>query len=76
MSATGSGAASGGVLGLVAVLLLQQLGYLDLSSTLPSVQEFVLGIVVGILLGGVIGLVLGRRYRRRHPEPAAAEKNA
>ena len=62
MSATTSAAGSGAVLGAVLVFLMQQLGFLSLSSTVPAV-EWLLGtmIVVG-LIGGGIGWYLDRRH--------------
>ncbi len=67
MSAASHGAAAGGVLGLVFVLLAQQLGYLNLSDLVPAVEYLFVGILVGGLLFGAIGMALGRLYRRSHP---------
>jgi hypothetical protein len=68
MSATGSGAAAGVVLGLVLVLLAQQLGFLGLSDLVHAVEYLVIGAVVGGILFGVIGWALGRRYLARHAD--------
>ena len=67
MSAVGSGAASGVVLGIVLVLLGQQFGWLDLSELTGAVLLLVLGGVVGGVVGALIGWQLGRRYVRAHP---------
>jgi NhaP-type Na+/H+ or K+/H+ antiporter len=68
MSATRHGAGAGVVLGLVAVLLAQEFGFLDMTSLLPAIEDLVVGAVVGGLLGAVIGWALGKRYLRKHPE--------
>lgn len=70
MSATGAGAAAGVVLGLVLVLLAQQLGFLGLSDLLPAIEYLVVGAVVGGILFALFGWAMGRRYLARHP-PAA-----
>jgi hypothetical protein len=72
MSATGGGAASGVVLGIVLVLLAQQLGYIGLSDLDSAIEYIVIaGVVLGIL-GALIGWGLGRRYLARHPTPAGS----
>lgn len=72
MSATSHGAAAGAVLGIVAVLLAQQLGLWSLSDLGTSVVYLVLGIVVGAAVCGAIGMALGRRWVATHPtEPPA-----
>jgi hypothetical protein len=70
VSATGAGAAAGVVLGLVLVLLAQQLGFLGLSDLVPAIEYLVVGAVVGGILFALFGWAMGRRYRARHP-PAA-----
>jgi len=70
VSATGAGAAAGVVLGLVLVLLAQQLGFLGLSDLLPAIEYLVVGAVVGGILFALFGWAMGRRYLARHP-PAA-----
>ncbi len=67
MSATGSGAAAGVVLGLCLVLLAQQLGYLGLSDLVRGIEYLVVGAVVGGILFALIGWALGRRYLARNP---------
>ncbi|HEV2429250.1 MAG TPA: hypothetical protein VGV64_05315 [Thermoplasmata archaeon] len=69
MSALTSGAGSGVVLGIVLVLLGQQFGLFDLSSTVPAVEFLIAGAVAFGIVGAGIGWSLGRRYRRRHPVP-------
>ena len=71
MSATGRGVGCGVVLGLVAVLLDQQFGYLDLSVLVPAIEDLVIAAVLGGVLGGLIGWALGRRYLSTHPAGAA-----
>jgi uncharacterized membrane protein len=48
-------AGSGAVLGLVVVILLQQLGLLPLSQLLPAVILFLVAIAVGAVLFGAVG---------------------
>jgi hypothetical protein len=71
MSATGSGAAAGVVLGLALVLLAQQLGFLGLSDLVRSIEYLVVAAVVLGILGAVLGWALGRRYLARHPNGSA-----
>jgi len=54
-------ASSGGVLGVVIVLLLQQLGALSLSDLLTAVIDLVVAIAVGAILLGVVGWYADRR---------------
>lgn len=68
MSATSQGAVSGIVLGIVFVLLGQQLGYFDLSDIATSVEYFVIAMVIGAVIFGVIGWALGHAYLHRHPQ--------
>jgi hypothetical protein len=76
VSATSSAAISGAVLGIVFVLLGQQLGYFDLSDLTTSIEYLVIAIVVGAAVFGAIGMALGRLYLRRHPpESSASAKN-
>jgi hypothetical protein len=67
VSAASSGAASGVVLGIVVVVLAQQLGFLSLSDLVPAIEYLVIGAVIGGVLFGIIGWGLGRRYLARHP---------
>ncbi len=78
MSATGSGAASGVVLGLVLVLLAQQLGFLGLSDLVRAIEYLVVAAVIGGILFAAIGWALGRRYLARHPptDPSSASPPA
>jgi membrane protein YqaA with SNARE-associated domain len=66
MSATSHGAGCGVVLGIVLVVLFQQLGYLDLSDLVPTLEYLILGGVIGGVLGALIGWALGRSYLSRH----------
>jgi hypothetical protein len=70
VSAGSSGAASGVVLGIVVVLLGQQLGFLSLSDLVPALEYLVIGAVIGGILFGLVGWGLGRRYLARHPPPS------
>lgn len=71
MSATGSGAAAGVVLGIVLVLLAQQLGFLGLSDLVRAIEYLVIAAVIGGVLFAAFGWAMGRRYLARHP-PAGA----
>jgi hypothetical protein len=71
MSSASHGASAGVVLGIVAALLGQQFGWLNLSDLLPTVEYLGIGIVVGGIVGGGIGLALGRRYLPKRPAPVA-----
>jgi len=67
VSATGSGAAAGVVLGICSVLLAQQLGLLGLSVLLTAILYLVIaGVIGGVIFAG-LGWALGRRYLERHP---------
>ena len=59
MSAASSAAPSGVVLGIVLVFLLQQFGWLPLSSLLPSLIDFVIAAVVGGVIFGVAAKLAG-----------------
>jgi ABC-type nitrate/sulfonate/bicarbonate transport system permease component len=72
MSAASHGAGCGVVLGIVLVIFLQQVGYLDLSDLVPTVEYLVIGAVVGGVLGVLIGWALGRSYLARHAADEAA----
>jgi len=74
MSAASHGAGCGVVLGIVIVIFLQQVGYLDLSDLVPTFEFLIVGAVVGGVLGALIGWVLGRNYLARHDANAAAGK--
>ena len=67
MSATSHGAACGVVLGIVIVIFLQQVAYIDLSDLVPSLEYLIIGGIVGGVIGAGIGWVLGRSYLARHP---------
>ncbi|MGA8710654.1 MAG: hypothetical protein WB786_05430 [Thermoplasmata archaeon] len=66
MSATSHGASCGVVLGIVIVIFLQQIAYLDMSDLLPALEYLIIGIIVGGVIGAGIGFVLGRSYLARH----------
>ncbi len=70
MSAATHGAGCGAVLGIVAVLLLQQFAYLDLTSFTNAILYLVVAIVIGAVVGFGIGFALGKRYVHNHPELA------
>jgi len=75
MSAASHGAGCGVVLGIVLVVFLQQLGYVNLSDLIPTIEYILIGAIVGGVLGGLIGWALGRGYRaRRAADQAAAPK--
>ncbi|HLM70240.1 MAG TPA: hypothetical protein VK423_02525 [Thermoplasmata archaeon] len=75
MSAASHGAACGVVIGIVLVIFLQQISYLDLSDLVPALEYLLIGGVIGGLLGAGVGWVLGRRYLAHHPmgEPAPSK---
>jgi hypothetical protein len=60
VSGASSAAGSGAVLGAVVVFLVQQLGWLSLSSLLTGAIYLVIGLVVGGILGGLAGWALTR----------------
>jgi len=66
VSATSHGAACGVVLGIVIVIFLQQVAYLDLSDLVPALEYLIIGIIVGGVIGAALGFVLGRSYLARH----------
>lgn len=74
MSAASHGTGCGVVLGIVFVVLLQQIGYIDLSDLVPTIEYLVIGAVLGGVVGALIGWVLGRNYLARHAADAAAAK--
>jgi ABC-type Fe3+-siderophore transport system permease subunit len=53
-------ASSGAVLGIVFVLLLQQLGLIALSDLWTTLIAFLVGIVVGALIFGIVGELVER----------------
>lgn len=59
------GAVSGGVAGLFAVFLAQQVGDVSLSSAVPSLELLAVGVGALAVVGGLAGRALGRRARRR-----------
>jgi hypothetical protein len=65
MSAATHGTGCGVVIGIVLVILFQQLGYVDLGDLVTSFEYLILGGVVGGVLGAVIGWALGRSYLAR-----------
>jgi len=60
VSGATSGAGSGAVFGAVVVFLLQQFGYLSLSSLTGGILYLVVGLLVGGILGGLAGRWLTR----------------
>jgi len=66
VSAAGSGAGCGVVLGIVFVLLAQQFGVLSLSALLSGLEYLIIGAVIGGVVGALIGWGLGKRYLRVH----------
>jgi NhaP-type Na+/H+ or K+/H+ antiporter len=74
MSAASRAAGSGVVLGIIAVLLAQQFGYIELSNIGPTVLYLVVGAIVGGVVFGLLGWILGRRYQSAvadlNPTPA------
>ena len=66
MGAGSQAAGSGVVIGIAAVLLGQQLGFVDLSGLGTSLFDFIVAGVVGAVMFGVIGRVLGYRYVKKH----------
>ncbi len=78
MSATTSGLAAGIVLGIVGVLLAQQLGFLGLSDLVRALEYLVVAAILGGIVFAVIGWALGRRYLARHggsssPPPSSGD---
>jgi len=71
MSATSHGAGCGVVIGIVLVVFLQQISYLDLSDLVPSIEYLLIGGVIGGVIGALVGWALGKRYLARHPVGAA-----
>jgi hypothetical protein len=69
MKATGNGAVSGAILGLAAVFLAQQFGYLDFTVGATILVEFLVAGIAGGFVGAAIGGLLGRRYLAHHPGP-------
>lgn len=65
MSATSHGAGCGVVLGIVLVIFLQQVAYLDLSGLVPALVDLIIGGVIGGVLGAGVGWALGRNYLAR-----------
>jgi hypothetical protein len=65
MSSTSHGAGCGVVLGIVLVIFLQQIGYLDLSDLVPALEWLIIAAVVGGVIGAGIGWALGRSYLSR-----------
>ncbi|MCI4365116.1 MAG: hypothetical protein L3K10_03520 [Thermoplasmata archaeon] len=60
-----SGAASGGILGLVLVLLAQQFGYVDFSNLISALILMILVIFVFAVVFGILGIILkGSAIRR------------
>lgn len=72
MSAASHGAGCGVVLGIVLVIFLQQVGYLDLSDLVPTIEYLVIGGVVGGIFGVLIGWALGRSYLARQAADEAS----
>jgi positive regulator of sigma E activity len=66
MSAGGSAAGSGLVVGLCLVFLGQQFGFFDLSSLVTGVIYLVAFAIVFAVVFGLVGMWLGARYLRKH----------
>jgi positive regulator of sigma E activity len=66
MSAGGSAAGSGLVVGLCLVFLGQQFGFFDLSNLVTGVIYLVVFAVVFAVIFGLVGVWLGARYMRKH----------
>jgi hypothetical protein len=62
VSALSHGGSAGAALGVVAVILGQQLGYFPLSSLGGALEYVILGAVFGGVAFGFLGWVLGRYY--------------
>jgi len=62
VSGTTSAAGSGAVLGAVVIFLLQQLGYMSLSTLDWGAVYLIIGLLAGGILGGLIGWVLTRHH--------------
>lgn len=60
MSGASSAASSGAVFGAVVVFLLQQFGYLSLSSLTGGIVYLLAGLIVGGIFGGIVGWALTR----------------
>jgi len=73
VSATTHGAACGVVLGIVLVIFLQQVAYLDLSDLVPALEYLIVGALVGGVIGGLLGMALGHSYLARHQVDAATK---
>lgn len=76
MSALGSGAACGVVLGICFVLLGQQFGYLSLSALIPAIEYILIGGVIAGIVGALIGWGLGKRYVARYNAQQAISGNS
>jgi ABC-type Mn2+/Zn2+ transport system permease subunit len=72
VSATSHGASCGVVLGIVIVIFLQQIAYLDLSDFVPAIENLLIGAIVGGVIGAGIGYALGRSYLAKHDLAQAA----
>lgn len=66
MSAGGSAAGSGLVVGLCLVFLGQQFGFIDLSSLVTGILFLVVFAVIFAVVFGLLGVWLGARYLRKH----------
>ncbi|HTZ61411.1 MAG TPA: hypothetical protein VMC82_02040 [Thermoplasmata archaeon] len=75
MSATGSGAGCGVVLGIVLVLLAQQFGLLSLSSLISGIEYLAIAAIIGGVFGAAIGWGLGKHYLSRHPAPGVGSQS-
>jgi len=67
VSAASSAASSGAVLGIVIVFLVQQFGWVPLTSIVTSVIYF----AVAAIVGGVVFGLAARAARRRGAKPVA-----
>jgi|SRR5580700_7106551 hypothetical protein len=65
MTAGGRGAGAGVIIGIVVVLLAQQLGLLEFANFTVPIIYFVVGAIAGAIVFGAIGLLIGRQARRK-----------
>ncbi|MGA7924297.1 MAG: hypothetical protein WCA77_10020 [Thermoplasmata archaeon] len=72
MSAATRAASSGVVIGIVVVILGQQLGWIDFTQTIGASLQILIGAVVGGVVFGLLGVWIGARARRRQEREAAA----
>ena len=73
MSAATAGAGCGVVLGIVLMLLAQQLSFVFLGDLVTGILYIVLSAVVLGVIGAIVGYALGRRYLKSHPGSGMSE---